>query len=345
MKKLPGGRYFIMESKRTLALPFKFEGKPTLNAAKGKTLADWNRAINTCTVTVNGINVLDKLTAKPGESKKFSTDEELKEFFKKNLLGNNSDNEKLDYLMQSVHQGGFLHPVAGDIAIQVASLTNNSCSLGSHARKISFVTTAEGFSVTEEVAVNEIRKMNDPHNPIKFDDKSQNPLFKVGATLHVNLDNLKKPATVTNEFIVWGDENEKLDKNQKSVAAISSVKNILLEKYKLEAKLLSKAIEKITSILKLKPKDTAEMRNIKTQCELGKMEIVNAYARFSKEIEKYTQNPDLRKDMRSGCQRILTCMQAKYNAFSKNTNKPSELLTEVRNEKDFENIQTRSRGP
>lgn len=173
--------------------------------------------------TINGKDVFILLQDERPPLSKFDDKSVLRKFFRKHLLTSITDESKAEeavtYLMRTLHQGGLLHPVAGAISEQIMPTREQladhkfdryAFDQNTRKRNTAFVTTSEGFSVTETVAYQTVIRMFDPEHPILPDTKEKDYILIASATFNVDLKaNPAKPMiTVTDEYESWGTSNK-----------------------------------------------------------------------------------------------------------------------------------------
>jgi len=198
-------------------------------------LADWNRAINTIAIRIDGEEVKSILQEEEKDEKKdaprFKDIQNLKEFLEKHLLKNLdptiNKETAMEYLLHTFHQDGLLNPVSGPLNFII---TNNSGFFTDNyklPREIAFRTTKEGFMVHEIATVNALytadRTEIKPDLPNDFVLKAQATLvvnFKKTTQKSISLGSEKTTTlqvptiTIKDNVIKYGNEKIKklLDK-------------------------------------------------------------------------------------------------------------------------------------
>lgn len=151
------------------------------------------KTTNAATITIDGKNIASLLA-----DKKINTDEELKDFFKKQLLSKlpeSAQDTAADYLLKSCHQSGLLHPVSSDIYLKIFNNTNQKYNLdpSSYTRETHFTTNKLGLYVEESVNVKSVTSI-DRSTEIKPTTENKNGnVIEANAKVLVDFSNPKIP--------------------------------------------------------------------------------------------------------------------------------------------------------
>lgn len=309
---------------------FKVSGVP--NLGKSNILEDWNRALNTFTIRVDG---------KKLSPQKIDTIDDLKKFLNDKLLSKVSTDKKndaLEYIMKSVHQGGLLHPVASELAIKVPKITSGKFGLVSghegHSREIDFKTADYGFSVQEKVEIKKIQSGEAPYNELESSTKGS-PLLSMSAKINVDLSNPNSP------ILAVVDQSVCMDRN---------FKNVLLKMDELksnsELKLMNKAIQQLenlqTDILtkNLNPKQNnldpciLSLKTVLNNCALKQVSLSDAYKQFFDNLSKQLKTMKLPEYQQKRLSTLTDAMQKKSTHFVEEKSKKLAVETEGKSVKN-----------
>lgn len=137
------------------------------NTGNSNLIGDWTRESKQRRMFIDGI----PLSTFSEQYNNFETEEDITSFFKEKILIKIDDstkkNEIASYLKKTFHQGGFMYPVSGAIAVSIKENNKQIATTGEIDLEIRVVTTKTGFKVQEYSKVKTLNII--PGQSEKFD--------------------------------------------------------------------------------------------------------------------------------------------------------------------------------
>lgn len=226
----------------------------TVDKGASNVKMDWFRVANE-DAAINGVPV-KKYRDKYNQ---FATDEDVKQFFKTEILCNMKDNidkdQVAEYLMTAFHQGGLMYPVSASMSNMLFNEAGLQPFASGSSRQLSITTTENGFKIqeiytskqfliaNEEKAGAGLSGRADPDTGLILPDAGKDFVIKAGASVDVDFSaKASEPAiTVESNYISYGNAGVQsaLDKRNigqvivdffRNIFGLNSVKDVSVEK-------------------------------------------------------------------------------------------------------------------
>ncbi|MDR3443254.1 MAG: hypothetical protein P4L65_09570 [Legionella sp.] len=191
----------------------------TVNTVNPSTLDDWRR-LNWDKSLINGKTVQSYMD-EAGMIQADLSEQELKDFLKKIVLAEVPERNKsfaLDYLMNSFHQGGLLHPVSTAMSHLFNDKgTGITPSTNRNSREVNIVTNESGFTIQEITTAKQFYRTDEASEKLKkkypdsiiLPDKGNDFCLQAEATINVSFAENKSSFEVLHQSISYGNSDIK----------------------------------------------------------------------------------------------------------------------------------------
>ena len=195
------------------------------NRGSANIIGDWHRESTVSRMRINGVLLKDLA----GNYDNFQTEKNVTDFIEAELLkdfrGNRAQKtQALDYLKETLHQGGLMFPVSSALA---TSLTTKDGELlgtvrdNSLEQKINILTTSKGFKVQELVSVGELMVpggplqefANDEHGVIMGPKEGEDNLIQAQGVIDIDFSLNSNEPTLSVERNQMNINHEALSKH------------------------------------------------------------------------------------------------------------------------------------